>query len=295
MVSVLILLLIYRKVDFGQLKDILTSVSALHFSIYILLFIPQIALAAFRWRYILSRISNYPVSYLKSFQMVVGSYSANLIIPAKMGEVVRVFWVDKSKSKYKPFALVIFEKMWDILVVYLIFYIAFIFVQFHSEKFREAFYIFSAINAGAVMAIILFALLKKKIPLAGNNKMSEILNSIREFWHESKSDFPVVFIWSIVLWIVQVSQFYFMFRAFNVILPVDLVFSGSALSVLAGAVIISIGGVGPRDATIIWFFASLVSKEILVSVGIISVLRIVVPAIVGLPFFIKLSVQKQQK
>jgi uncharacterized membrane protein YbhN (UPF0104 family) len=83
-----------------------------------------------------------------------------------------------------------------------------------------------------------------------------------------------------------------MFRVFGASLPVFMIFSGSSLAILAGAVIISIGGVGPRDASLIWFYSGFVSREILVSVGIISIFRIIVPALIGLPFFLMLSLKR---
>lgn len=288
-ISFLFIYLIYKKLDFNTLRETLKNTDFVNLSVYLGLFIPQIIIASFRWQYILKNVNQYPVCFNHAFQMVVGSYSANLIIPAKMGEIVRIFWIDKSRSKFPPLLLVLFEKLWDIFSVVIIFYFAFSLLQFNDSRFRTEF-VFATIIiligfVGFILSLI-FSVRNERTEI----KIVKIINSLIKFWQKSRKYFPAILLWSLLLWIIQVSQFYFMFRVFNIHLPLTLAFAGGALAVLAGALIISIGGIGPRDATILWFFEALVSKEILVSVGILSALRIVIPALVGLPFFTRLSI-----
>lgn len=250
-------------------------------------------IASFRWKYILEKYNKYTIAFNKAFQMVTGSYSANLIIPAKMGEVVRVFWIDKKKSAYRPILIILFEKIWDLISVYLIFYFSLLFLIHLSPKFQYLFYISSIANIIGILAFIVIFHFWRKGYFKSDRRIPKLTQSLIEFIVRNKGQLVQTAIWSIALWLVQILQFYFMFRVFGADLSIPLVLSGSALAILAGAVVISIGGVGPRDAALIWFFAGFLQKEILVSVGIISVFRIIVPALFGLPFFIKLSVQSK--
>jgi hypothetical protein len=293
-ISGLFLFLIYRKIDFTALAETLRSADRKFFWIYISLFIPQIVVAAYRWRFILARINHYPVSFYRAFQMVVGSYSANLVIPAKMGEVVRVFWVDKSRSRYKPIVVILYEKVMDILAVYVLAYAALFFLIREFPLYGLLSSWASLFNIFVILAIAGLLIVWFRQGFRPESRFSGRIASFIVFIAQnSKVLFHVAWV-SVALWTIQLLQFYFMFRVFDIQLSIPMAFAGGGLGVLAGAMIISIGGVGPRDAAILWFYAGTVSKETLVSVGIISVFRIIVPALIGMPFFINLSLKQSR-
>jgi uncharacterized membrane protein YbhN (UPF0104 family) len=91
---------------------------------------------------------------------------------------------------------------------------------------------------------------------------------------------------SVMLWLVQGFEFYAMFLMFDLAPSIIDVYAGSFLALLAGAIPVSIAGLGPRDAVIINFFQSVASFELLAGIGIISLFRIIIPALIGLPFFL---------
>lgn len=293
LVSAGFLWLIYRRIDFQSLSQTLRNADPLWFWLYILLFVPQLIIAAARWKFILSDINHYPVSFLKSFQMVVGSYTANLVIPAKMGEVVRVFWVDRERSRYKPIIVVLFEKFWDLLAVYLLAYVTLFMVLNQHEGYSNIAAWASWINFLAVIVISGSLIIWFRRGFQPASKFSQRISALIVFILENRKKLWLTAGYSTVSWSVQLLQFYMMFRVFGVEISLPLAFAGGGLGVLAGAVIISIGGVGPRDAALIWFFSGIVSREILVSVGIISIFRIIVPALIGLPFFINLTFRRK--
>lgn len=292
-VSVLFLFLIYRKIDFASLAGTLKAANWKYFLFYILLFIPQIAVATLRWQYILSKVNHYPVTYFHALQMVVGSYSANLVIPAKMGEMVRVFWVDKSKSRYKPLVLVLFEKVWDLLAVYFIAYIALFFLIRGHSSYAILFRYATLANVIGLIVVVGVFYFRTKSKKGAGGRLQKVLDAPLELVVENRDKLLQVLVWSMLLWLIQLLQFYYMFLVFDIQLSLPLALAGGGLGVLAGALVVSIGGIGPRDAALIWFYAGIISKEILVSVGIISVFRIVVPALMGLPFFINLSFSRK--
>jgi uncharacterized membrane protein YbhN (UPF0104 family) len=68
--------------------------------------------------------------------------------------------------------------------------------------------------------------------------------------------------------------------------PVIYTYAGSCLALFAGVIPVSVAGMGTRDAVIIGFFNHLGAYELLAGVGIFSLLRIIIPALIGIPFFI---------
>lgn len=280
--SSIILYFLFNKYD---AKDIYSRVNELdksYFVGYILLFVPQLIIAGRRWKYIMDNINNNPLSIYRSFQMCIASYSANLVIPGKMGEVVRVLWIDKEKSKYPNLFLILFEKVFDLLSVFIIFYVS---LMLSIKEGDLYFNIFLYTNFFMGFIVIIGVLVK----LLKINFLGKKINFIISFFRDNNRKIAVVFLYSIVLWLVQIMQFYLLFRSFNLEIAPILVFAGASLSVLSGAVIFSIGGIGPRDATLLYFFRNLVPEVTLLSIGILTALRILIPAFIGLPFLINLS------
>jgi hypothetical protein len=201
-----------------------------------------------------------------------------------MGEIIRVVWTKEAGERKKTLALVLFEKLLDLSSVFLIM-IIFLFLLFiQGNKVNEFF----------LLGLIPFLLAATGIFLI--YKFSD--HFLARLHHLKKAVFIVfqkrdkalyLISISIVLWFVQISQFLIIFSAFKVEVPLDYLYAGNAMAVLAGALIPSVGGIGPRDATIIWFFSEYAAKSILASIGLISALRIIIPAIIGLPGFFFLT------
>lgn len=290
LLSVVIICFIYRKIQFDELVSVMSDMRLGYFLLYIFFLLLQLLMAAGRWKMIMSRIGNIDLSYFKNMSLVIGSYSANLVIPGKMGEVVRVVWMRHYHPALNTIGLVIVEKIWDIFSLIIIFFIAVIWLNISNSGFQLPLYISSTIMVTIVFAYIYryrLIQLTEKFPvfIKEKLKLKEIGAGLIKIMERQHVILPGLLFYSLLLWIVQVSQFYFMFACFDIFIPLPDLFAGSSLAVLAGAIIISIGGIGPRDAVILWFFGSYAPAEILISVGILSILRVVLPAFAGLPFF----------
>lgn len=285
-ISVIILVVIYRKINFKELIPLMGDIKVLPFSIFIILILLQLVIASQRWRVILAAYGDKKMSLFQSSKYVVGSYSANLIIPAKMGEVVRVAWEKDKEKRTETFKLVLFEKLLDISAVFLIFVLSLVFVLTTKERlglFLVAGAAPIVLGTLAVFSISRFGLL---------NKLPKKIKGFLDFYADNvklNPKFYGIVLISVVLWIIQITQFYFMFLSFDIQLPLLESYAGNALAVLAGAFVPSIGGIGPRDATIIWFFKSAAESLPLIAIGAVSALRIIVPALIGLPFFFQLT------
>lgn len=298
LVSCVFLSVLYFRIDWKEILQTLKSLRTDAFIIYLFLFVPQALVAVWRWKYLLNQLNQYPTSFQQSAQMVLGGYAANLFIPAKMGELIRVFWINRKISKYEPLIVVIFEKLWDVATVFFLMGLALLFVSadnpnaFLLKKILLLLFLTSAFLSAAVYGLSKKLGLKEKLTTVVYPK--RVFSALR-ILTENTGKLPQIFGFSVLLWVIQLLQFYFMFAALGVRLNIIESFAGAGLGVLAGALVISIGGIGPRDAAIIWFFNGVVTNEILVSVGMLSILRIVIPALFGLPFLLLMLLQRNGK
>ena len=286
--SSIIIFLLFNNYDSKSILFNIRNIDFTYFLCFLFLFVPQLLVASFRWKFIMKKINNHPISFFRSFQMCIASYSANLIVPGKMGEIIRLIWIDKKKSKYSSLLIVFFEKFFDLLSVFLIYYFSLFFLLMSKNIYYDVFFY---TNFCVFLCFFVFATLKiLKVNFIENN-----LLKLKLFFENNLVNVFFVFILSIFLWLIQILQFYFLFNCFFVDIDFLYIITGSSLSVIAGALILSIGGIGPRDATLLYFFKNFVIETTLISIGALSSLRIIIPAIIGLPFLINLSKNNDKK
>ncbi len=292
--SLLILFLIYDKIDFASMRKVFSEIRVVPLIIFLLLFIPQLWLATKRWNIMTKEIGKVKLGLFTSFKQVVGSYSANLIIPGKMGEIVRIPWMKKYKLKTPVLMLVFLEKIFDVLAVFFILFVASITYLFFSAEHQTLLQVVIIILGSGFLLLLLFYFNRKRISGYIDRRFTDYLSKKKEefIYFKIKNALKYVdyritwyFLMSILLWIVQVCEFYCIFMMFNIFPHVLDVYVGISLALLAGALPISIAGLGPRDAVIIKFFSTYAPIEILAGVGIISLFRIIITVLIGLPFF----------
>ncbi|PID95035.1 MAG: hypothetical protein CSA95_01475 [Bacteroidetes bacterium] len=300
LLSATILFLIYRNMDIPQIAGVIRRVDPMLFLLFLLLFIPQLFIASLRWNLMTLHIGKVKSPLISSWHQVIGSYSANLIIPGKMGEIVRLPWMQKYQTHCPVLILVFMEKLLDIFSVVLLMMGAWVYVCAHTGTNT------SAHNGGLLLGLVMmtamvltfifrkrtFSLIARLFPKwVGRQKEESIYVRIKQSLEYLKDELLPFIALSVGLWFVQLLEFYVIFRMFGVDPGLFEVMFGCSLALLAGAIPISVAGVGPRDAVIISYFSNWAGNETLAAIGIITILRIVIPALLGLPSFFLQSKQ----
>jgi uncharacterized membrane protein YbhN (UPF0104 family) len=72
------------------------------------------------------------------------------------------------------------------------------------------------------------------------------------------------------------------------------VFAYVPLSIFVGLIPISFGGIGTRDAALIYLFSPYESSSTMAGIGILCSFRYFVPALFGLPFLDRLGFKPQE-
>jgi len=240
------------------------------------------------------KIGGVSLGFFTSFKQVVGSYSANMIIPGKMGEIVRIPWMRKYRLKTPVLILVMLEKIFDLLSIFLILFVfLIIYLIIHPEAPFVLRLICWLIGAGFIILGVFYGYRKHFFRWTDKKFRSYLEKKNENFFYfrikEAASFVNRNIVWyfsiSILLWIVQGLEFYAIFLMFGISPSIVDVFAGSFLALLAGALPVSIAGLGPRDAVILEFFKGVAGYELLAGVGIVSFFRIIIAALIGLPFF----------
>ncbi len=119
-VSLFFMLLLFRKIDFNQLKAALLTVDYRFVLLAVLFTFASYFLRAVRWRYLLIHEKKIPLSSL--YPATIIGYMANNILPARMGEFIRAYTLARREQLETPavFASLVIDRLFDGFTVMLI-------------------------------------------------------------------------------------------------------------------------------------------------------------------------------
>lgn len=112
-VSVFFMVLLFRKIDFGQLVIALSSVDYRYIVLSVVFTFISYFLRAVRWRYLLISEKKIPLGSL--YPATIIGYMANNLLPARLGEFVRAYMLAKREQLETPsvFASLVIDRLFD--------------------------------------------------------------------------------------------------------------------------------------------------------------------------------------
>jgi uncharacterized protein (TIRG00374 family) len=281
---------LYARADLGAMARGLAGADPWWMAAYLGLMVPQWVIAGFRWRYMAREFGGVDISRGRGFSQVMGAYAANLLVPSKLGEFVKGFWLRTADRRFLPFFLVIVEKVYDVLATVALMTACLAVVLLAPEYQPRSVLgpVFAFLLVCWVVGFWLLAHMDLPLKLAARRVLKVDEAELRARWGEfmgRKGAVARVAVQSLVLWSVQLLQFWCMFRVFGVLVPLDELGAGSTLALFAGVLPVTVGGAGVRDGALLWYFGTGMTAEVVLSVGLLSLLRILLTGLAGVPFF----------
>jgi hypothetical protein len=205
-----------------------------------------------------------------------------LIAPSTSGDLVKGLFLKDEFKVSKTVGTVACENVFDLLNLLLFSLIGLIF-------FFDAFLL--------VLVILLLVLISSLFLVSRFNfrfkflarvkfaeRLNNVLHSLRMVANNRKVFFYVGLL-TLLSWLLSMLQIYLLFVLVGVNVPILFSFANIPLAILIGMIPVALGGVGTRDAAILFLFSEFGSAERLFSVGILfTVVRYLLLAIAGLFF-----------
>jgi glycosyltransferase 2 family protein len=112
-VSLALLLLLLRKIDFNSLRDALSRLDLRYLAAAIVFTFLSYWLRAVRWRYLL--IHERPIKLSSLYPAVIIGYMANNLFPARLGEFIRAWVLAEREQLQTPavFASLVIDRLFD--------------------------------------------------------------------------------------------------------------------------------------------------------------------------------------
>lgn len=291
LLTIAIFVAILFNINLSEFLNYFYELNLLFFIISFLFYIPIYLIMSIRWKVIL--INDYKISMWNSIKMCLASVGLNSFVPSKLGELSKAYFLKKEGVDIKrAINCVVLEKILDIFSLCVLFLLGLLAVN----KFN---YIFGLLMLFCII-IIIFTILYFKIEFLNSPfsrkwfwflfKYKQIENMIintQRFVIELKQNkmrLLNIFLLSLLSWLVQLSQIYFLFLSLNYFVPIKLIFSLVPAAILAGLVPLTIGGMGIRDSALIFLFLDYASPSLMAGIGILLSTRYWISSLIGLPF-----------
>ncbi|CBN55445.1 MULTISPECIES: lysylphosphatidylglycerol synthase transmembrane domain-containing protein [Kamptonema] len=293
-VSLLILAVIYWKIDFAGLIQVFRNCDRWWMAISLSMVVPLTMLTAWRLQQLM------PVGGKLGFgeanRLILAASVLNMVLPSKMGDIAKAYFMkqrghlDGSLS----LSLVVFEKACDMLSLLLWCVFGLI---LYPQKDWLFWVMTAAVSLGLITGIMLlgsrkfaqifFRIVCKILPKKFRSKIEKFQLSWREmqqfFWQDKRQLLKITTT-SIVIWFGHLLQIWFFILALNAWTPFLANLALSPLAILAGLLPLTFAGVGTRDAALIAFYSPYFAAPTAAALGLLCTSRYLLPAIGGLPF-----------
>lgn len=296
-VSLLILAVIYWKIDFRGLLQVLQNCHAGWLAVSLGMVVPLTLLTAWRLQQLVpSTVQGMPLRFGEANRLILAACVLNMVLPSKMGDIVKAYFMkerghlDGSLS----LSLVVFEKACDMLSLLLWCTLGLILYPHKGWLFwLMTLGILGGLLVGSLMlssqafAQLLFALTQaiapRKLRLKLKNLEAAWMVMQRYFWQD-KAQLLKITGMSVFIWFLHLLQIWFFILALNAWTPFLANLALAPLAILAGLLPLTFAGVGTRDAALIAFYQPYFNAATAAALGLLCTSRYLLPAIAGLPF-----------
>ena len=289
-VSILILCLLYRKMDLGAIWEVLSTSSPLWLIFSVGMILPITLLNALRFRWAAS--TEYRISQADAFAMTVISNAMNLFLPAKLGDLAKShFLYETQKTPIgAAVSVIVFERLCDAFAVATWCMLAWL-SGFGGDRLDVA--VWPAVGLWCLSAAFLFSgnltsKLLAKLQTFRLFKGKQKLQSLAQGWPDLLralgSSRKWIILFSLGLWLLHLTQIWMFTVAVGASVPFAAGLALSPVVLLCGLVPLTLGGIGPRDAATVYLFAAYMAPEPAAAVGLLMITRALVPSLIAIPF-----------
>lgn len=300
-VSLLILALIYWKIDFQALVQVFQRSHLLWMVISLGMVVPITLATAWRLQQLMPRqegltIGRSPLPFWEASRLILVASTLNMVLPSKMGDIAKAYFMRERGhlSGSLSLSLVIFEKACDMLSLLL-------WCAFGLLLYPHKDWLFGVMTLCVLGGLIIGGLLLGSMqfaqlcfvtsltiaPKAIKPKLSKLQSSWREmhdyFWRDPLQ-LTIITATSIFIWFLHLLQIWLFILALNAWAPFLANLALSPLAILAGLLPLTFAGVGTRDAALILFYQPYFDAATAAALGVLCTSRYLMPAIAGLPF-----------
>lgn len=294
LISLVILAAIYWKIDFPALLQALQNSSRVWMTLSLAMVVPLTLLTAWRFQWLVPTGTD--LSFAESNRLILVACVLNLVLPSKMGDIAKAYFMSQRGTVRGELALalVVFEKTCDLLSLL-------VWGAFGLLLYPQKDALFWLMTGGIILGLGLGVLLLSSRRFAqvffklGQRitrkklrsrliKLQRAWSEMHRFFWQDQAHLLKISALSVLIWFLHLLQIWLFILALKAWTPFWANLALAPLALLAGLLPLTFGGIGVRDAALIYFYRPFLSAPVAAALGLLCTARYVLPAIGGLPF-----------
>lgn len=288
-ITIAIFYLIFTKIDFYSVVDVLSHASVFYLLIALLLLAIGVLIITKRWQTILETMG-YNFQYKECFNLIMAAFPLTSITPSKSGDVIKAYYLKDKIPASKTVGSIITERMFDVLTLVLFSLIGMTF----CKKYELAFIALIILICIIAIFLLMRAGFNFRLPIKSswNEKIQNMILSTKLLTKDNKKAFFFILSYSILIWFISIVQTIMFFYALGINVPLLFTIANIPIAIFIGLAPVTLGGMGTRDVAIISLFSEYATSSELLGVGILfSVFRYWLISLIGIPFMRKMMKQ----
>ncbi len=293
-ISLSILAVLYSKLDINSSLNTLKNSDIPTLALSISLIIPLFFLLTFRLIWITP--PHCSITYKEYFRLVLLGNILNLVLPAKLGDISKAYFMKKDHNIKGTTALsiILVEKAGDMIGLGTISIIGLLAYGETDPTFLSFIFSISAMIIAGLVALLSrrlchsgFCLLEMCLPKTLTKKVRPLFlawTRTQRFLSNYPSITAKLLIISVFISFIHFFGLWLMFKSIVPDLSLLLHFALTPISVLAGLVPLTFSGIGIRDAALVGLFTRYVGAETAAAFGLLFTVRLILFALPGIPF-----------
>ena len=293
-ISLIILAVIYTKIDFPGLIQVFKNCDRWWMAISLGMVVPLTLFTAWRLQQLMPTGSR--LGFGEANRLILAASVLNMVLPSKMGDIAKAYFM-KQRGHLDgtlSLSLVVFEKACDLLSL-LLWCVFGLLLYPHKDA------LFWTMTGGVVFGLVIgvfllasskfahlfFLVAKKFAPKKLRSKLEKLQMSwgeMHEYFWRDKVQLLKITGTSVFIWFLHLLQIWFFILALKAWTPFLANLALSPLAILAGLLPLTFAGVGTRDAALILFYQPYFNAPTAAALGLLCTSRYLLPAIGGLPF-----------
>jgi len=293
-VSLIILIIIYWKIDFTNLIEVFQNSNISWMIISLCMVVPITAITAWRLQQLTPKKARLHLG--EANKLILAASVLNLVLPSKMGDIAKAYFLRQQGhlTGSLSLSLVVFEKTCDLLSLLL-------WCTFGLILYPEKNWLFWLMTASVGLGLFCSTLLLSSRKFAqvffilskasATKKLKTKIQTLQFSWEEmhnyfwrDKTHLLKIALTSVFIWFLHLLQIWFFILALKAWTPFLANLALSPLAILAGLLPLTFAGVGTRDAALIAFYQPYFHAPTAAALGLLCTSRYLLPAIGGLPF-----------
>lgn len=293
-VSLIILVIIYWKIDFQGLIEVFQNCDHVWMALSLGMVVPLTLFTAWRLQQLMPTRTS--LGFGEANRLILVASVLNMVLPSKMGDIAKAYFM-KQRGHLEgslSLSLVVFEKACDMLALLL-------WCTFGLMLYPQKDWLFWVMTASVVFGLVLGILLLSSRKFAqfffitgrgiAPKKLRSKLEKLQASWGEMHNYFwrdrvqlLKITSTSIFIWFLHLLQIWLFILALKAWAPFLANLALSPLAILAGLLPLTFAGVGTRDAALIAFYQPYFDAPTAAALGLLCTSRYLLPAMGGLPF-----------